>query len=42
MEKSELWLELDKGYRTVKSDPGDAFMEKVRSAVADLNLSASK
>ena len=42
MEKSELWLELDQGYRTVKSDPGDAFMEKVRSAVADLNLSASK
>ena len=42
MEKSELWLELDQGYRTVKKDPGDAFMEKVRSAVADLNLSASK
>jgi len=39
MEGTELWLELDKGYRTKKSDPGDAFMEKVRDEVVDLNLS---
>ena len=40
MENTDLWLELDKGYRTKKSDPGDAFMSKVREAVSDLNLSA--
>jgi len=40
MENTDLWLELDKGYRTKKSDPGDKFMSKVREAVADLNLSA--
>ncbi len=39
MEGTELWLELDKGYRTKKSDPGDKFMSEVREAVADLNLS---
>jgi len=39
MEGSELWLEKDAGYRTEKSDPGDAFMTKVRDAVSDLNLS---
>ena len=39
MEKTELWLELDKGYRTKKSDPGKRFMSDVREAVADLNLS---
>ena len=39
MENTDLWLELDKGYRTKKSDPGDAFMSKVREAVTDLNLS---
>lgn len=39
MEKSEYWLEMDSGYRTEKSDPGDAFMAKVRKAVSDLNLS---
>ena len=39
LEGSEHWLELDKGYRTEKSDPGDAFMKKVRDAVVDLNLS---
>jgi len=38
MENTDLWLELDKGYRTKKSDPGDAFMSKVREAVTDLNL----
>jgi len=39
MENTEHWLEMDAGYRTEKSDPGDAFMAKVRNAVADLNLS---
>ena len=39
MEDSEFWLEKDKGYRTEKSDPGDAFMRKIRNAVFDLNLS---
>jgi beta-N-acetylhexosaminidase len=39
MENSEFWLEKDKGYRTEKSDPGDAFMRKIRNAVFDLNLS---
>ena len=38
MEKTKLWLERDKGYRTRKSDPGDAFMSKVREAVKELNL----
>lgn len=38
MEGTPLWLELDKGYRTEKSDPGDAFMTKVRKAVKDLKL----
>lgn len=39
MENSEYWLEMDSGYRTKKSDPGDVFMNKVRKAVSDLNLS---
>jgi beta-N-acetylhexosaminidase len=39
LEGSELWLELDKGYRTKKSDPGDKFMNAVRAEVVDLNLS---
>ncbi|HIO96055.1 MAG TPA: N-acetylmuramoyl-L-alanine amidase [Campylobacterales bacterium] len=39
MESTELWLELDSGYRTTKSDPGDSFMRKVRNEVQDLNLS---
>ncbi|NEW61228.1 N-acetylmuramoyl-L-alanine amidase [Sulfurovum sp. bin170] len=38
LEGTELWLELDKGYRTKKSDPGDRFMYAVRNEVADLNL----
>ncbi len=33
-----LWLEKDPAYRTRKSDPGDAFMTAVRTAVADLQL----
>jgi len=40
MEATPLWLERDKGYRTEKSDPGETFMRKVRSAVADLHLKA--
>ncbi len=39
MEKSEFWLEKDKGYRTEKTDPGAKFMQDVRGAVVDLNLS---
>ncbi len=39
MENTDLWLELDKGYRTKKSDPGAKFMSNVREAVADLNIS---
>ncbi len=38
MEKTPLWLERDKGYRTVKSDPGDAFMVKVHSKTKYLGL----
>ncbi len=42
MEGTELWLELDKGYRTTKNDPGEKFMRNVRDAVVDLNLSGVK
>ena len=42
MEGTELWLEMDDGYRTEKSDPGDKFMSDVREAVVDLNLSGTK
>ena len=38
MEKTSLWLEKDKGYRTVKSDPGAKFMAEMRSATGDLHL----
>jgi N-acetyl-anhydromuramyl-L-alanine amidase AmpD len=38
MEKTSLWLEKDKGYRTVKNDPGDAFMYKVHSKTKYLGL----
>ncbi len=40
MEKTPLWLELDKGYRTIKSDPGKKFMSDVRKAVKPLELKA--
>ena len=33
-----LWLEKDKTYRTLKSDPGKDFMEKVRKATKNLNF----
>jgi len=38
MERTSLWLERDKGYRTNKSDPGAKFMSHVRNAVKDLKL----
>ncbi len=38
MEATSLWLEKDKGYRTVKSDPGAEFMSDVRKAVKNLQL----
>ena len=38
MEKSPLWLEKDKGYRTEKADPGEKFMRKVRDGVNNLGL----
>ncbi|MDD3499431.1 MAG: peptidoglycan recognition family protein [Sulfurovum sp.] len=38
MEATPLWLERDKGYRTVKNDPGEKFMRKVRKAVEFMEL----
>ena len=38
MEHTSLWLEHDKGYRTVKFDPGAKFMLDIRLGVKDLNL----
>jgi len=38
MENTSLWLEKDKGYRTVKADPGAKFMAEMREAVKDLYL----
>ena len=38
MESTPLWLEKDKGYRTVKRDPGEKFMRKVREAVGFMHL----
>jgi len=38
MEKTPLWLEKDKNYRTIKHDPGSNFMYKVRSNIKDLHL----
>ncbi len=38
MERTSLWLEKDKGYRTVKSDPGKKFMDEMRKATKDLHL----
>lgn len=37
-EGHELWLEVDKNYRTKKVDPGSDFMAAVRKGVAELNL----
>ena len=38
MESTPLWLELDKGYRTRKSDPGAKFMRDIRREVKHLKL----
>lgn len=35
---TELWKETDPDYRTVKSDPGDKFMNLLRKKLIDLNL----
>ena len=40
-ENSSLWLEKDKGYRTIKADPGKKFMKSVREHVKDLELSGA-
>ena len=37
-QKTELWKETDPNYRTVKSDPGDAFMSQLRKKLTDINL----
>ncbi|MDO1514748.1 peptidoglycan recognition family protein [Maribacter confluentis] len=37
-ENHPLWLEKDEGYRTIKTDPGEDFMKKVRRAVRDLDF----
>jgi len=38
MESTSLWLEKDKGYRTVKADPGKKFMSDIRRATKSLKL----
>ncbi|WP_057938776.1 N-acetylmuramoyl-L-alanine amidase [Algoriphagus resistens] len=35
---TDLWKEADPDYRTVKTDPGDTFMKKLRKNLSDLNL----
>jgi N-acetyl-anhydromuramyl-L-alanine amidase AmpD len=37
-QKTDLWKETNPDYRTVKSDPGDVFMMKLRKNLKDLNL----
>lgn len=37
-EEHRLWLEVDEGYRTKKTDPGDEFMRKVRNATKKFNF----
>ena len=37
-QSTDLWKEADPDYRTVKTDPGDAFMNKLRKNLEDLNL----
>lgn len=36
--KTPLWKETSTTYFTIKSDPGEAFMKKVRALLADLNF----
>lgn len=38
---SQLWLDVDPNYFTIKSDPGDAFMLKLRKRVEDLALASN-
>ena len=38
MESTTLWLEKDKGYRTIKSDPGAKFMSEMHKATKALKL----
>lgn len=35
---TDLWKEADPNYRTIKTDPGDKFMNQLRKKLADLNL----
>jgi N-acetyl-anhydromuramyl-L-alanine amidase AmpD len=37
-QNTDLWKEIDPDYRTVKTDPGEQFMENLRKNLADLNL----
>lgn len=37
-QSTDLWKETDPDYRTVKTDPGDTFMKKLRKNLDDLNL----
>ncbi len=37
-QETDLWKENDPDYRTEKTDPGDKFMRKLRSNLADLKL----
>jgi N-acetyl-anhydromuramyl-L-alanine amidase AmpD len=37
-QNTPLWKEADPDYRTVKTDPGDKFMEKLRKNLSDLGL----
>ena len=38
MEKTSLWLEQNRRYRTYKADPGPKFMKKLRANLKDLHL----
>ncbi len=42
MEHTPLWLEKDSTYRTVKTDPSEAFMQAVRQRVSDLHLAGPR
>jgi N-acetyl-anhydromuramyl-L-alanine amidase AmpD len=37
-QSTELWKEIDPNYRTIKTDPGDKFMNQLRKKLTDLNL----
>lgn len=40
-ENHELWLEKNDGYRTVKNDPGEEFLEAVKDQVKHLNIKSA-